>query len=74
MKTNTLSSFGMAVKVAMLERGMKQVELIELVKQDTGLFVDDSYMYKILRGERNPKVLIGSIKKILELKEDGTNE
>lgn len=74
MRTNTLSSFGMAVKVAMLERGMKQVELIELVKQDTGLFVDDSYMYKILHGERNPKVLVDSIKKILELKEDGSNE
>lgn len=74
MRANTLSSFGMAVKVAMLKRGMKQVELIELVKQDTGLFVDDSYMYKILHGERKPKVLIDSIKKILELKEDDGNE
>lgn len=67
MKETALSPFGLEVKVKMLKRGMKQVELIDLVKQDTGLYVDDSYMYKILHGDRYSQRVIQSICKILSI-------
>lgn len=47
---------------------MKQTELIQAVQSDTGLLLDDSYLYKILRGERKPEKIIQSICKILEIK------
>lgn len=67
MREPTLSPFGLAVKVEMLKRGMKQIELIDLVKQDTGLYVDDSYMYKILHGGRKSPKVVQSICKILDI-------
>lgn len=72
MKETALSPFGLEVKIAMLKRGMKQVELIELVKQDTGLYVDDSYMYKILHGDRSAPRVAQSICRVLniEFKDD----
>ncbi len=67
MKDLGLSPFGLEVKVEMLKRGMKQVELIDLVKQDTGMYVDDSYMYKILHGDRSAPKVVQSISKILNI-------
>ena len=66
------SGFELEVKMKLLQRGMKQTELIQAVQSDTGLFLDDSYLYKILRGERKPEKIIQSICKILEIehKED----
>lgn len=68
------SGFELEVKMKLLQRGMKQTELIQAVQSDTGLFLDDSYLYKILRGERKPEKIIQSICKILEIeqKEDLT--
>lgn len=68
----TPSGFELEVKMKLLQRGMKQTELIQAVQSDTGLFLDDSYLYKILRGERKPEKIIQSICKILgiEQKED----
>lgn len=62
------SGFELEVKMKLLQRGMKQTELIQAVQSDTGLLVDDSYLYKILRGERKPEKIIQSICKILEIK------
>lgn len=67
LRETALSPFGLEAKIAMLKRGMKQVELIDLVKQDTGLYVDDSYMYKILHGDRSAPKVIQSICKILDI-------
>lgn len=61
------SGFELEVKMELLQRGMKQTELIQAVQSDTGLFLDDSYLYKILRGERKPEKIIQSICKILEI-------
>lgn len=61
------SGFELEVKMKLLQRGMKQTELIQAVQSDTGLFLDDSYLYKILRGERKPERIIQSICKILEI-------
>lgn len=63
------SGFELEVKMKLLQRGMKQTELIQAVQSDTGLFLDDSYLYKILRGERKPEKIIQSICKILEIKQ-----
>nr|DAE49579.1 MAG TPA: ESX-1 secretion-associated regulator [Caudoviricetes sp.]DAO13718.1 MAG TPA: ESX-1 secretion-associated regulator [Caudoviricetes sp.]DAV49120.1 MAG TPA: ESX-1 secretion-associated regulator [Caudoviricetes sp.] len=51
----------------LLQRGMKQTELIQAVRDDTGLFFDDSYLYKILRGERKPDKIVQSICRILNI-------
>lgn len=61
------SGFELEVKIKLLWRGMKQTELIQAVQSDTGLFLDDSYLYKILRGERKPEKIIQSICRILEI-------
>lgn len=68
------SDFELEVKMKLLQRGMKQTELIQEVQSDTGLFLDDSYLYKILRGERKPEKIIQSICKILEIKQNTENE
>lgn len=65
----TPSGFELEVKMKLLQRGMKQTELIQAVQSDTGLFLDDSYLYKILRGERKPEKIIQSICKILEIEQ-----
>lgn len=66
-KENFWSEFGIEVKLQLLKRGMKQNELIEKVNEDTGLYFDDSYLYKILKGERSPNKIVQSICKILEI-------
>ena len=63
------SDFELEVKMKLLQRGMKQTDLIQAVQSDTGLFLDDSYLYKILRGERKPEKIIQSICKILEIEQ-----
>lgn len=63
------SDFELEVKMKLLQRGMKQTELIQAVQSDTGLFLDDSYLYKILRGERKPEKIIQSICRILEIEQ-----
>lgn len=68
------SDFELEVKMKLLQRGMKQTELIQAVQSDTGLFLDDSYLYKILRGERKPEKIIQSICKILEIEQNAENE
>lgn len=68
------SGFELEVKMKLLQRGMKQTELIQAVQSDTGLFLDDSYLYKILRGERKPEKIIQSICKILEIEQNAENE
>lgn len=68
------SGFELEVKMKLLQRGMKQTELIQAVQSDTGLFLDDSYLYKILRGERKPEKIIQSICKILKIEQNTENE
>lgn len=68
------SGFELEVKMKLLQRGMKQTEMIQAVQSDTGLFLDDSYLYKILRGERKPEKIIQSICKILEIEQNTENE
>ena len=75
MSSSKLTPFGLCVKTELLKRGMTQEELVTKVKKDTGMFLDNGYLYKILTGERSPQKIIFSIKKVLEMEErEGNGE
>lgn len=61
------TSFGLCVKTELLRRGKTQTWLIKRIGEDTGLFVDDSYLYKILTGQRNAPKIVQSIREILSI-------
>ena len=69
MSNSKLTTFGLCVKTELLKKGMTQEELVTRVKEDTGMFLDNAYLYKILTGNRSPEKIISSIKKILEMEE-----
>ena len=62
-----LTEFGLAVKTEILKRGLSQEQLIELVQEKTGLYIDRGYMYKILTGKRSPENIVAAIREILGL-------
>lgn len=62
-----LTDFGTTVKIKLLRNGKNQNWLIEEVKKETGLYFDDSYLYKIMVGVNSNKKMISAIKKILEI-------
>lgn len=59
--------FGLCVKTELLRRGKTQTWLMQRIGEDTGLFVDDGYLYKILTGQRNAPKIVKAIKEILEI-------
>ena len=59
--------FGLCVKTELLRRGKTQTWLVRQIGDDTGLFVDDSYLYKILTGQRNAPKIVQAIRDILEI-------
>lgn len=65
MQKSKLTDFGLCVKTELLRQGMSQAELEKSVSEDTGLFVDSGYMYKILTGQRSPEKIVSSICRIL---------
>ena len=70
MRKRIPSSFGLATITRLAERGMTQKDLIERVAQNTNLFLDGGYLYKILTGQRNAPKITQAIKEILNLQED----
>lgn len=62
-----ISEYGKTVKMRLLERNMKQNELIDLVKEKTGLYFDSSYLHKVLTGKEKSANVIGAINEILGL-------
>ena len=69
MKDCKFTDFGLAVKVKLLEQGKTQKWLEDEVSNRTGLFVDSSYMCKILTGQREAPKITAAIKEILKIKE-----
>ncbi len=69
MSNSKLTTFGLCVKTELLKKGMTQEELVTRVKEDTGMFFDNGYLYKILTGNRSPEKIISSIKRVLEMEE-----
>ena len=63
------TDFGLGVKTKLLQTGKSQTWLIDKLSAKTGLFVDTSYLYKILTGQRNAPKIVAAIRDILDIKE-----
>ena len=67
MNCSKFSDFGLCVKTELLRRGKTQAWLMQRIGEDTDLFVDDGYLYKILTGQRNAPKIVKAIKDILNI-------
>ena len=67
LNCSKFSDFGLAVKTELLKQGKEQKWLEEAVTEQTGLFVDSGYMYKILTGKRKAPKITAAIRNILGL-------
>lgn len=63
------TTFGKAVKKALVDIGKTQDWLSDQVESHTGLFIDSGYMYKILTGQRKAPKIVQAIREILDLPE-----
>lgn len=61
------TQFGLCVKTELLRRGKTQTWLVQRISEVTGMFVDDSYLYKILTGQRNAPKIVQAIREILNI-------
>lgn len=62
-----LTTFGKQVKYRLIDIEQTQAWLQERIKEETGLFVDSGYMYKILTGQRNAPKITQAICEILDI-------
>ena len=69
MNMPKFTTFGLQVKIQLLQTGRDQKWLEEAVSEKTGLYVDGGYMYKILTGQRNAPKIVAAICEILDIKE-----
>ena len=69
MNNSKYTDFGLCVKTELLRMGKTQNWLEQTVTDRTGLFVDSSYMYKILTGQRSAPKIVAAIREILNLPE-----
>lgn len=67
MNESKFSDFGLCVKTELLRRGKEQKWLETEVSARTGLYVDNSYMYKVLTGQRNAPKVVAAIREILSI-------
>lgn len=67
MNNSKFSDFGLCVKTKLLQIGKEQKWLEEAVSKETGLYVDNGYLYKILTGQRNAPKIVDAIRKILSI-------
>lgn len=67
-----ITVFGKEIKKRLIDIERPQAWLIEQVKKKTGLYFDDSYLYKIMVGTLSTPSIVAAINEILELdgKED----
>ena len=68
MNKSKFTDFGLTVKMELIKQGKEQKWLEEEVAKRTGLFVDNSYVYKILTGQRNAPKIVEAICEILNIK------
>lgn len=67
MEVCKFTEFGLCVKDKLLRKGKEQKWLEEQIAEQTGLFVDSGYMYKILTGRRKAPKIVQAICEILEI-------
>lgn len=66
------SAFRIKVKKALLDRGMKNKDLVEIVNNELGYKIDVSYLNKILDGTRNSEKIVSVVCAELGLKKPKT--
>ena len=69
MNNSKFTDWGLQVRMALLSNGKNLKWLEEETANRTGLFVDNSYLYKILTGQRNAPKIVKAINEILGIKE-----
>lgn len=62
-----LTDFGLRVKTELLKRGKTQKWLEQRIREETGLYMDSSYLLKIFTGQRNANRVVTAIKEILDI-------
>ena len=62
-----ICEFGKRIKKTLVDIEQTQEWLITQVREDTGLYVDGSYLYKIMSGKLASPKIVSSICKILGL-------
>ena len=67
MNNSKYTDFGLCVKTELLRQGKTQLWLEEAVAESTGMYIDSSYMCKILTGQRNAPKIVAAIREILSL-------
>jgi hypothetical protein len=74
VKMYKYTDFGILVKCKLLQIGKDQKWLQEEITSRTGLFVDGSYMYKVLKGQRNAPRIVAAIREILDIPQETIEE
>lgn len=64
-----LSEFGKDISKRLIDLSKPQTWLIEEVRNKTGLYFDDSYMYKIKTGQLSTPKIVQAICEILDLQD-----
>lgn len=67
MNCSKFTDFGLCVKTELLRQDKSQKWLEEAVSEKTGLYVDRSYMRKVLTGQRNAPKIVAAISEILNI-------
>ncbi len=62
-----MTEFGKEISKKLIDLGKPQNWLIAQVKEKTGLYFDDSYLYKIKTGQVATPGIVQAIREILEL-------
>lgn len=62
-----LTAFGKDIKKTLIDLGKPQRWLIDEVRERTGLYFDDSYMYKIQTGKLATPKIVQAICEVLDL-------
>ena len=64
-----LSEFGKDISKRLIDLSKPQTWLIEEVRNKTGLYFDDSYMYKIKTGQLSTPKIVQAIFEILDIQD-----
>ena len=67
-----LTDFGLRVKTELLRSGKTQKWLEQRIREETGLYMDSSYLLKIFTGQRNANRVVTAIKEILDIQDTPT--
>lgn len=62
-----LTDFGKQIKKRLIDLDKNQVWLIGQVREMTGLYFDNSYLYKIQTGQISTPSIVGAIRQILSI-------